>query len=121
MTPACPQMARDGVPLVHPGKSTLANAAVTSPGPHRLTRAGEFVPIGPATGCQLCLSDTVHPIAGCYDLNFCSGHGMCTLGSCQCLRGWSGADCSVQVRRTPRRRAPMFINPCSCECVLRAA
>ena len=85
--------------------------AAALPWARRLTRAGEFVPIGPATCCKLCLSETVHPIAGCYDLNFCSGHGMCTLGSCQCLRGWSGADCSVQVRRTQRAGANLCSLP----------
>ncbi|CAL8464819.1 g4354 [Coccomyxa elongata] len=61
----------------------------------RITRTGEFVPIGPAQCCKMCLSDTVHPIDSCDDLNFCSGHGICTLGSCQCRPGWAGPDCGM--------------------------
>ena len=63
----------------------------------RITRTGEFVPIGPAQCCKMCLSDTVHPIDSCDDLNFCSGNGICTLGSCQCRAGWAGADCGMPV------------------------
>lgn len=67
----------------------------------RITRTGEFVPIGPAQCCKMCLSDTVHPIDSCDDLNFCSGHGICTLGSCQCRPGWAGPDCGMPVNNLP--------------------
>jgi len=64
---------------------------------YRMTRAGQFVPIAPANCCKMCLSDIVRPIDECADLNMCSGHGMCVTAACECMPGWSGADCSNQV------------------------
>ncbi|KAK9824271.1 hypothetical protein WJX72_009086 [[Myrmecia] bisecta] len=64
----------------------------------RITRSAEFVPIAPAQCCKACLSDRIHPMSLCADLNFCSGHGVCNLGACECLDGFQGADCSHQGR-----------------------
>ena len=35
----------------------------------------------------------------CSYMNYCSGHGSCSLGNgeCQCDKGWAGADCSKRV------------------------
>ena len=55
------------------------------------------MPIAPAQCCKTCLSKTIHPLDSCSDLNFCSGHGVCNLGSCDCLDGFGGPDCSSQV------------------------
>ena len=52
-----------------------------------------LVPIGPAQCCKTCLSKTIHPLDSCSDLNFCSGHGVCNLGSCDCFDGYGGSDC----------------------------
>ncbi len=62
----------------------------------RITALG-LVPIAPAQCCKTCLSKTIHPLDSCSDLNFCSGHGVCNLGSCDCLDGFGGPDCSSQV------------------------
>ncbi|KAK9846475.1 hypothetical protein WJX81_004918 [Elliptochloris bilobata] len=60
----------------------------------RLTTTGEYVPVGPAACCRACLSPRVAPLDACADLNYCSGHGVCALGACECRSGYSGADCS---------------------------
>ena len=57
----------------------------------------DLVPIAPAQCCKTCISDRIHPLDACVDLNFCSGHGVCNLGSCECLQGWGGSDCSQAV------------------------
>ena len=62
----------------------------------RITALG-LVPIAPAQCCKTCLSKTIHPLDSCSDLNFCSGHGVCNLGNCDCLDGFGGPDCSSQV------------------------
>ncbi|KAL0031016.1 hypothetical protein WJX79_009491 [Trebouxia sp. C0005] len=62
----------------------------------RITALG-LVPIAPAQCCKTCLSKTIHPLDSCSDLNFCSGHGVCNLGSCDCLDGFGGPDCSSQI------------------------
>lgn len=62
----------------------------------RITALG-LVPIAPAQCCKTCLSKTIHPLDSCSDLNFCSGHGVCNLGSCDCLDGFGGPDCSSQL------------------------
>ena len=54
----------------------------------RITAMG-LVPIAPAQCCKTCLSKTIHPLDSCSDLNFCSGHGVCNLGSCDCLDGFA--------------------------------
>lgn len=64
---------------------------------YRLSPVGALVPVGPAQCCKVCLSETVHPISECRDLNGCSGHGVCSLGQCQCLGGWAGPDCARRV------------------------
>ena len=56
-----------------------------------------LVPIAPALCCKTCLSKTIHPLDSCSDLNFCSGHGVCNLGNCDCLDGYGGPDCGSQV------------------------
>lgn len=56
-----------------------------------------FVPVAPAQCCKTCLSNKIHPLDSCSDLNFCSGHGVCNLGTCDCLDGYGGPDCSSQV------------------------
>ncbi|KAL3155716.1 hypothetical protein ABBQ32_012737 [Trebouxia sp. C0010 RCD-2024] len=58
----------------------------------RITALG-LVPIGPAQCCKTCLSKTIHPLDSCADLNFCSGRGVCNLGSCDCFDGFGGSDC----------------------------
>lgn len=62
----------------------------------RITAMG-LVPIAPAQCCKACLSNTIHPLDSCSDLNFCSGHGVCNLGTCDCLDGYGGPDCSSQL------------------------
>ena len=57
----------------------------------------DLVPIAPAQCCKTCISDRIHSLDACTDLNFCSGHGVCNLGSCECLQGWGGSDCSQAV------------------------
>nr|QOL01263.1 putative extracellular protein TR9_068 [Trebouxia lynnae] len=58
----------------------------------RITALG-LVPIAPAQCCKTCLSKVIHPLDSCSDLNFCSGHGVCNLGSCDCFDGYGGPDC----------------------------
>jgi syndecan 1 len=36
----------------------------------------------------VCLGDTIHPASDCADLGYCSQHGVCFLGGCQCFLGW---------------------------------
>lgn len=62
----------------------------------RMTSMG-LVPIAPALCCKTCLSKTIHPLDSCSDLNFCSGHGVCNLGNCDCLDGYGGPDCGSQL------------------------
>lgn len=66
----------------------------------RITALG-LVPIGPAQCCKTCLSKTIHPLDSCSDLNFCSGHGVCNLGSCDCFDGYGGSDCGNVVSTLP--------------------
>ena len=56
-----------------------------------------FVPVAPAQCCKACLSNKIHPLDSCSDLNFCSGRGVCNLGTCDCLDGYGGPDCGSQV------------------------
>ena len=56
------------------------------------------MPIAPALCCKSCISDKVVPADSCYDLNYCSGHGVCNLGVCECQEGFGGADCKYRVR-----------------------
>ena len=56
-----------------------------------------FVPVAPAQCCKTCLSNKIHPLDSCSDLNFCSGRGVCNLGTCDCLDGYGGPDCGSQV------------------------
>ncbi len=56
------------------------------------------MPIAPALCCKSCISDKVIPADSCFDLNFCSGHGVCNLGVCECAAGYGGADCKHKVR-----------------------
>lgn len=63
-----------------------------------ISQIGEFVPIAPALCCKSCISDKVVPADSCFDLNFCSGHGVCNLGVCECQEGFGGADCKYRVR-----------------------
>ena len=60
-----------------------------------------LVPIAPSICCKSCVSDTVIPAGSCFDLNFCSGHGSCNLGSCECVAGYGGADCSHKASSFP--------------------
>ena len=55
------------------------------------------MPIAPALCCKSCISDKVVPADSCFDLNFCSGHGVCNLGVCECQEGFGGADCKYRV------------------------
>ena len=73
----------------------------------RITALG-LVPIAPAQCCKTCLSKTIHPLDSCSDLNFCSGHGVCNLGSCDCLDGFGGPDCSSQVSLTSLLLLPLL-------------
>lgn len=54
----------------------------------RVTQTGDLVPIGPLECCGVCLGDTIHPASDCADLGYCSQHGVCFLGGCQCFLGW---------------------------------
>ena len=55
------------------------------------------MPIAPALCCKSCISDKVVPADSCFDLNYCSGHGVCNLGVCECQEGFGGADCKYRV------------------------
>ena len=55
------------------------------------------MPIAPALCCKSCISDKVIPVDTCFDLNYCSGHGVCNLGACECAEGYGGADCKHRV------------------------
>ena len=57
---------------------------------HRRFGAGQILPVAPAECCRACISDRLHPISACEDLNRCSGHGVCALGMCECSQGWAG-------------------------------
>jgi len=68
----------------------------------RLTPMGQVVPVGPAKCCSVCLSDSVHRMSKCADLNHCNNKGVCLLGRCECLVGWGGSDCSLPVGKGGR-------------------
>jgi len=82
-------------------QSLLANNATNFLPPCRVSQIGEFVPIAPALCCKSCISDKVIPADSCFDLNFCSGHGVCNLGVCECAAGFGGADCKHKVEHAP--------------------
>ncbi|KAK9864078.1 hypothetical protein WJX84_002316 [Apatococcus fuscideae] len=63
-------------------------------GGFRITPLAELVPVAPAQCCKTCLSSRIHSMSSCADLHFCSGHGVCVLGQCECQQGWLGSDCS---------------------------
>lgn len=64
---------------------------------YRLSHIGFLVPIAPAECCQLCLTGATHHMEACADLSNCRGRGVCVMGSCECMEGWTGSDCSQQV------------------------
>lgn len=64
---------------------------------YRLSHIGFLVPIAPAECCQLCLTGATHHMEACADLSNCRGRGVCVMGSCECMEGWTGADCGQQV------------------------
>ena len=77
----------------------------------RVSQLGEFVPIAPALCCKSCISDKIVPADSCFDLNFCSGHGACNLGVCECQEGYGGADCKYRVSPSSIFQTALHLSP----------